>query len=180
MTTPLIREAGPDDLQALLDVNRQAFGSDEEADLVQKLLRDPSAEPALSLVAEKDRQLVGHILFTNARLTPDTPHRMALLAPLSVVPSAQGRGIGGRLIETGAQMLREDGVELIFVLGHTGYYPRHGFTPAGVFDLQATYPIPEEHADAWMLRPLKAGIEGSISGRVLCADTLQDPKYWVE
>jgi predicted N-acetyltransferase YhbS len=72
------------------------------------------------------------------------------------------------------------GVELVFVLGHPGYYPRFGFKPAGVLGFEAPYPIPEKHADAWMVRELRAGIIGSVRGKVVCADTLSRPEYWRE
>ena len=66
---------------------------------------------------------------------------MAILAPLAVVPDAQGQGIGGALIEHGLSLLQRSGVGLVFVLGHPGYYPRHGFEPAGRLGFDAPFPI---------------------------------------
>ncbi len=176
----MIREARDADLDSLLSVHRSAFGSDEEANLVVDLLADDSAKPTLSLVAMEDEQVVGHILFTRARLTPESKAAVSLLAPLAVRPDLQGRGIGGRLVEAGAQQLERAGVGLIFVLGYPDYYGRHGFKPAGALGLNAPYPILAKNADAWMLRELRPGIVGSLKGTVICADALADPRYWVE
>ena len=68
----------------------------------------------------------------------------------------------------------------MFVLGHPGYYPRFGFRPAGALGLAAPYPIPPQHADAWMVQELKAGTIGAVEGRVVCAKALDKREYWVE
>jgi putative acetyltransferase len=177
----LIEEASNSDMQDVLLVERLAFGEDEEAELVRALLGDPSAEPLLSLLAREDGRPVGHVLFTAARLeeAPDV-RPIAILAPLAVVPDAQGRGVGGALVERGLQLLAEAGVALVFVLGHPDYYPRHGFEPAGRLGFTAPFPIPEEDADAWMVQALGSNVLGSAGGTVICADALNEPEYWRE
>jgi putative acetyltransferase len=176
-----IRLAQETDLEDVLSVERAAFGEDAEAELVRNLLCDASAEPSLSLLAFQDDRAVGHILFTAARLSgPSTPPKISILAPLAVVPDAQNRGIGGKLIERGLQRLSESGVDLVFVLGHPAYYPRHGFEPAGRLGLTAPYLIPEKDANAWMVQALREGVIGSVRGKVLCADALNRAEYWRE
>ncbi len=59
-----------------------------------------------------------------------------------MIPEQQATGIGAALIKQGLALLKTSGVELVFVLGHPGYYPRSGFTPAGVLGFDAPYPIP--------------------------------------
>lgn len=176
-----IRESSESDLNDVLSVERTAFGYDKEAELVRDLLSDPSAKPIVSLLALEDDRAVGHILFTTVRLTPsqDAPP-MAILAPLAVVPDAQGQGIGGKLIDRGLEILTESGVGLVFVLGHPGYYPRHGFEPAGRLGFEAPYPIPEENAGAWMVKALVPDLIGSVSGKVICSDALDKPEHWRE
>lgn len=176
-----IREATDDDLDAVLDVERRAFGQETEADLVRKLLADASAAPRLSLLAIEDGQPVGHVLFTSVDVVGvERPVRASILAPLAVVPETQGHGCGGKLVKDGLQQLAGSGVELVFVLGDPAYYARFGFTPAGGRGLQAPYPIPAEHADAWMVKVLgDDGLE-SVTGRVQCADTLSRPELWRE
>jgi putative acetyltransferase len=176
-----VDEASESDTPDVLLVERAAFGSDTEAELVRALLHDPSAQPVLSLLAREGARPVGHVLFTAARLREAShPGPLAILAPLAVVPEAQGRGIGGALIERGLQLLRESGVDLVFVLGHPSYYPRHGFEPAGRAGLDAPFPIPAEHADAWMVLALRPELIGVVRGTVMCADTLNRPEYWRE
>ncbi len=179
----VIRESANFDLQALLNVEGQAFGQDEGSviiGLVKDLLEDASAEPRLSLVAMDGNRITGHILFTNARIAGEEKIQASLLAPVAVLPELQRKGIGSRLIAEGLSLLSEKGVDLTFVLGHPEYYPRHGFNPALPLGFEAPYPVAEEVSDAWMVRELKAGIIGEVKGKVLCADRLNRPEYWRE
>jgi putative acetyltransferase len=174
-----IVEASAADLENVLLVERLAFGEDEVAELVRELVDDPSARPLLSLLAWDGDRPVGHILFTAARL--DGASRdvaISILAPLAVVPDAQRTGIGRSLIEQGIQQLSESGVELVFVLGHPDYYPRHGFEPAIRLGLMAQYPISPE--EAWMVRALRPGVIGQERGTVVAADAMNRPEHWRE
>ncbi|MEM8804967.1 MAG: N-acetyltransferase [Cyanobacteria bacterium P01_G01_bin.38] len=182
-----IQTASDLDLDTVLSIERAAFGQDDEAELVKALLEDPSAQPTLSLLAFQADRAVGHILFTTAHLkSPQTTTSLqttvsiALLAPLAVVPDAQGQGIGGQLIKRGLQLLSQSGTALVFVLGHPDYYPRHGFQPAGQLGFEAPYPILAEQADAWMVQALCPNVIGTVSGKVVCADVLSQPEYWRE
>ncbi len=198
------------DLEEVPAVERAAFGEEEEAELVRALLDDATARPSLSLIAREARRLVGHVLFTAARIdrAPDVlpsvapceaedaarqdaagaasrprssgSPRAAILAPLAVVPDAQGRGVGSGLVRRGMGLLAEEGVGLVFVLGHAEYYRRFGFEPAGRRGFEAPYPIDERHADAWMVRGLHPGPLGAVKGVVRCADALDRPEYWRE
>jgi putative acetyltransferase len=102
-----------------------------------------------------------------------------ILASLAVVVDFQGDGIGSALIEEGLRQSRESGVGLVFVLGHPGYYSRFGFNAAGKVGLQAPYPIPQEHADAWMVQELSSGVIGGVEGTVRCARSLEQRRYWL-
>jgi predicted N-acetyltransferase YhbS len=185
-----IRQAANSETPAICDLIKTAFGDPqglEVAQLVVDLLADATAQPLLSLVATTHRadtgppDLIGQILFSHARIAQsDRILSAALLAPLAVHPDAQSQGIGGRLIEEGLERLTAAGVVLVFVLGHPGDYTRHGFVPAGSFGLDAPYPIPPEHADAWMVQALAPGLLGRVWGQVVCADALKDPRHWRE
>jgi putative acetyltransferase len=184
MNSFTLTQSTESDLDALLRVEAQSFGEEagaEIAELVNALLDDPSAEPRLSLLAIRNEEAVGYILFTKAEiLSADQPVSAAILAPLAVVPEAQSQGIGGQLVREGLRLLSESGVELVFVLGHPGYYPRFGFRPAGELGFEAPYPIPEEAANAWMVQELCPGVIGRVRGIVACADALDRPEYWRE
>lgn len=178
---------------AICDLIKAAFGGEqgsEVAQLTRDLLADPSAHPLLSLVATAQRTEIGdpplgHILFTHAKIhtsgAPSDPiPSAAILAPLAVRPDVQSQGIGGRLIAEGLARLTTAGVDLVFVLGHPGYYSKHGFVPAGNLGLDAPYPIPPEHADAWMVQALRPELLGRVQGQVACAEALDDPRHWRE
>ena len=143
-----IRKAIDIDIQAISDLALSAFGPSEGPDIVQliaELSVDVTAKPLLSLVATADDRVVGHVLFSKVRLTPPGQDvSAALLAPLAVHPDFQSQRIGGQLVAEGLQQLSGSGVDLVFVLGHPGYYPRFGFSEAGIRDFEVPYPIPEK------------------------------------
>jgi putative acetyltransferase len=174
-----IRESHESDNDMVFEVEKNAFGTEIEANLTMELLKDKSAEPYLSLIAVEGEKTIGHILFTNAKI--DSEHRdisINILGPLAIEPKYQRKGVGGKLIETGLKILRERGIDLVFVSGHPEYYPKFGFSPAGERGFDAPYPIPEVQADTWMVIELKPGLLGNISGTILCADPLDKPEYW--
>ena len=171
------------DRAAISHVHARAFGPEqgqEIVDLVNELLNDATAEPMLSLVTETDGKLVGHILFTAATLQSNRKISARILAPLSVSPDFQCAGIGGDLIKEGLQLLTTAGVDLVFVLGHTGYYPRFGFQPARALGYEAPYPLSPEQQDAWMVQELKAGVIGTSKGTIQCCEALDQPRHWQE
>jgi len=176
-----IRETTAADISTILAIERAAFHSDEEALLVRALLDDLTAQPLLSLLGFENDRAVGHILFTRAYLN-EAPSslRMSILAPLAVVPDAQGKGIGGKLVRNGLDILSSWDVALVFVLGAPEYYRRFGFSPAGRHGFITPSPIPIEYTDAWMVHDLSEGTLGTVHGMVQCADSLNKPGLWSE
>ena len=143
-------------------------------------MNDPSAEPVLSLLAFADNEAVGHILFSKGHLSGNLETSVSVLAPLAVLPSFQRQGIGGRLIKKALKKLSTNGVDVVFVVGHPEYYPRHGFTPAIKLGFNTPFPIPEKDRNAWMVQELRSGVIGTVSGKVICCDSLNKPEYWCE
>lgn len=178
----LIRETGINDLNAVMTVEKRAFGYDKEAELTAGLLTDRTAEPVLSLLAFYNNKAIGHILFTRAYINNRAPQPlMHILAPLAVIPEYQKQGIGGMLIREGLKRLKEMGSEMVFVLGHMEYYPRHGFIPrAGEKGYPAPYSIPSEFAGAWMVQSLNSNGFVIGTGQVFCSDELDKPEHWRE
>lgn len=176
-----IRETTNEDNQTIYQVEKNAFGEVDEADLTEKLLADPTAQPLLSLLAFDEEEPVGHILFTKATLTNHEDLSVMILGPLAVVPDYQKQGIGGRLIEEGLHLLQQKQVELVFVLGHIEYYPKHGFKPALQLDFQAPYPVEKGKEDAWMVQALNPEFPfEDYTGTVRCCDEFMRPEYWRE
>jgi putative acetyltransferase len=123
----LIRPEAPADHDAIRKVNRLAFGQKDEAKLVDAL-RD-GGYARLSLVAEDEDRIIGHILFSDLPIhMPDGVVDGLALAPMAVIPSHQRQGIGTALVRRGLRLCKEQGHKIVMVVGHIGYYPRFGFS----------------------------------------------------
>jgi putative acetyltransferase len=177
-----IRKATREEFQSVWDVEARAFGSEMEAQLVKNLLSDPTAQPCLSLLAFEKERAVGHILLTKAMIEGhENEAKCMLLAPMGVVPDFQKQGIGSALIHQAMETAVQAWVDLVFVLGHPEYYPRMGFkNDALALGFQTPYAIPEENRNAWMVRELKPGLIGKITGKVIVAASFMKPEYWKE
>ena len=155
MISRLIRDEQPADLDPIRAVNQAAFGRAGEADLIDHLRSEGAT--LLSLVAEQNGQLVGHILFS--RMTIETPLgsiAAVSLAPMAVLPERQGQQIGSELVRRGLAELRARGERIVIVLGHEHYYPRFGFSSEMARSLQSPFP-----PDAFMALEL---VEGALAG----------------
>jgi predicted N-acetyltransferase YhbS len=141
----VVRQETDKDRDSVYRVVKGAFAGAEhtngdEHNLVNRLRRSPAFVPELSLVAEQEGEIVGHILFT--RMTIDR-HPSLALAPLAIAPAHQRRGIGGRLIREGHGKARELGFDSVIVVGHADYYPRFGYAPASRWNIQAPFEVPD-------------------------------------
>ena len=153
----MIRQEEPADIVAIYRINQAAFGQTAEANLVDKLRQ--GGKLSLSLVAEIDGQLVGHIAFSPVTLeTNPSASAVVGLAPMAVLPAYQRSGIGSALVREGLARGRAAGFDAVIVLGHPEYYPRFGFVPASRFGLHSEYGVPDEVFMALELRP------GALSG----------------
>src|SRR5206468_2100107 len=125
---PLITRAETDaDHEAIRHVNRLAFGQDDEAGIVDAL-RD-GGYARVSLVAEINGVIVGHILFSDLPILTDSGTVSALsLAPMAVLPEFHKQGIGSALVRKGLEDCRDQGHCIVVVLGHPHFYPRFGFS----------------------------------------------------
>ena len=152
-----IREEQPGDVDAVREVNRQAFDQEQEGRIVDALRERGAA--ILSLVAVADGVVVGHIIFSPLTVGPVVG---AALGPMAVVPAHQRQGIGGQLVTRGVERLRERGCPFIVVIGHPEFYPRFGFRSAGAQGLTCEWDVP---AEAFMVNILNRQAGGSLRGR---------------
>ncbi|WP_435103581.1 GNAT family N-acetyltransferase [Arhodomonas sp. AD133] len=152
-----IRSEVPADHEAVRWVNEHAFGRPDEALLVSALRE--RARPVISLVAEIQERVVGHIMFSPGSLSGHGDSDVMVLAPMAVAPARQGGGLGSLLVREGLAECGRLGVGAVVVLGHADFYPRFGFVPASDYGLSCAYEVP---AEAFMAVELRAGY---LSGR---------------
>ena len=144
------------DREAIRALHRAAFGGEAEAKLVEALRGEGAV--VLSLVAEQNGEIAGHVLYS--RLTLDPSHSEALsLAPAAVLPKRQRQGIGARLIEEAHRMLTMRGEKIVFVLGDPAYYGRFGFSAATAKPFRTPY-------DGKYMQALILAPDAPKSGRV--------------
>lgn len=159
-----IRAERSEDFDAIDDVVTAAFGQPDEAKLV-RLLRDSDAYvPGLTLVAEEDGEVIGHIMLSYADLHSEKTRRVLSLAPLAVKPGRQRNGIGIALTKAALALAEERDEPLVIVLGHPTYYPRFGFESARQNGIEP--PDPAFADEAFMVVRLRAydpSIRGTIS-----------------
>ncbi len=167
-----IRGETPRDYESIAVVNRRAFGQEEEGLLIEKLRGSDGFDPALSLVAEIESNVVGHILFSPIHIETESGDVPALaLAPMSVLPNFQKRGIGSQLVRAGLDVSRQAGHAIVVVLGHPDYYPRFGFQPASQFGVRSPFDVPD---DVFMVQCLIPGALGAVSGIVRYPSAFDD------
>jgi len=153
----IIREERQADVERIHAVNLAAFETATDADLV-KALRERAA-PLISLVAEDDANIIGHILFSPVTLANEPGLLLMGLAPMAVVPARQRQGVGSRLVREGLERCRQLNAAAVVVLGHPEYYPRFGFAAASRLSLRSEYDVPD---GVFMVRELR---DGALSGR---------------
>ena len=138
------------------------FADGDEQFLVEKLRKSSRFIPDLSLVAETNGKPVGHILFTPLEIIHDVSVFNSLtLAPVSVHPEFQNKGIGSALIEEGHRIAITLGFTSCFVVGHPGYYPRFGYQPTERWGIPPPHGAPPE---AFMAVELIPGALDSVTG----------------
>ena len=137
-----IRNEEIKDVDQVREVLKAAFPSDAESKLVDALRANGKA--VISLVAFREKQILGHILFSPVTTTPPSDAEGIGLAPVAVRPEAQSQVIGSQLIKKGLRLCQELGYLYCVVLGNPEYYHRFGFERASNFGLQNEYGVDEE------------------------------------
>ena len=158
----LIRQEGRTDYKRIRELNDGAFGSTEESQLIDKLRTDGSV--LLSLVAEEQEDMVGHILFSRIHLEAAGAAAIGVvgLAPMCVSSVHQKKGVGGALIQQGLRILRQRGESAVFVVGHKRYFPKFGFSPELARQFQCEYA-----GESFLALELQPGWMAGKSGTVV-------------
>jgi putative acetyltransferase len=139
-----IRPERPVDLDQIHELHREAFRGPAEAELVDAIRAGAGFVPELSLVAvSPDGSVLGHILISRVGFEQeraDSGDRVALaLAPLSVLPPHQGRGIGSALMREALAVADLRDEAFVAVLGAPSFYEGFGFEAAAEFSIHSPY-----------------------------------------
>ncbi|MEH1969812.1 GNAT family N-acetyltransferase [Nostoc sp.] len=151
------------DYIVIAEVNTLAFGQENEAKLVQEIRHSDRYIPELSLVAEVENVVVGHILFSYIDLVGEETLQVIGLAPLAVHPQFQKQGIGSALIKAGLEIADAKREAIVIVLGHPHFYTRFGFQPSVIYEIKSSFPVPE---DVFMVKPLQ-NYQKKYKGKVI-------------
>lgn len=142
----VIRSETPKDFEQITILNDLAFKRPNEGLMISALRKNNKFIPELSLVAEIDSKIVGHILFFPLNIiSGEKNYEVLSLAPLAVLPEYQKKGIGKELVTEGLKKSKDMGYKAIVVLGHPTYYPKFGFEPASKWNIKPPFDdVPDE------------------------------------
>ncbi|MEO6686320.1 MAG: N-acetyltransferase [Dyadobacter sp.] len=140
-----------------------AYSNHREQIMVERLRNLTAFIPELSIVAEnEDDQIIGHILLTRIQILKQEQTFDALaLAPLSIRPEYQNKGVGKKLIAESHRVARDLGFEYCTVLGHANYYPKFGYVITSTCQIEIPFKISEANS---MIISLNGGNYSEITG----------------
>lgn len=164
-----IREEEIEDYEEVENVIEESFKTAEftdndEHNLVKRLRRSNDYIKELSLIAEENNKILGHVVLTKAIIKDKNRSVETLaLAPLSVLPRYQKSGIGKSLMNKAIEKAKELGYKSIVVLGHESYYPKFGFKKASNYGIKAPFDVPDE---AYVILELTPNALNGVNGTV--------------
>ncbi len=165
-----IRPEEPRDYPTVFKLVEQAFlemqySSHTEHFIVEKLRKTDAYIPELSLVAEQDGAIVGHIILSKIKIDNGEKQFDALiLGPVSVWPDLHGQGIGSKLIKMSHKVAKALGHTIITLLGHKDYYPRFGYKLMKDYGISLPFESAPENCMVIGLTP--KALDG-VSGQVI-------------
>lgn len=158
----IIRTETPGDYEQVYRLHYMAFGNRvDESELVERIRQSEAFVPDLSIVAELQESIIGHVLVSRAVVVEGSEqYPVLVVAPVAVHPDHQKRGVGKRLLAEALQRCKAQGEVLVLLIGHPSYYPKFGFVPARPYGLELKqFQVSDEVFMVW------EATEGSL-GRV--------------
>lgn len=162
----ILRTETVQDFEEVYKLNYLAFGNrEDESILIERIRKSEEFVPELSIVAEMDNEIVGHLLLSKAIVEDHKKvSTVIVLAPIAVKPNCQKQGIGSELIEEGIRRCKALGYSIILLIGHPSYYPRLGFKPARKYGLELKqFEVPDE---VFMVYEVEDGKLHEINGEL--------------
>jgi putative acetyltransferase len=122
--------------------------------------------PELDFIAEKKGQIVGHIVYSRAKIIDKQGVEKEVISfgPVSVLPVFQKQGIGSILINHTIGIAQDMGYPAIGIYGDPRYYSRFGFRCAEKYDIKTA---DDKYAVALLLLELKKGALNNLPGRFI-------------
>jgi predicted N-acetyltransferase YhbS len=165
------------DYTQVFDLVKQAFANLEISDkteqfLVERLRKSNAFIPELSIVAENENKIVGHILLTKLKIiNKETEFESLSLAPVAVLPEFQNKGIGRKLILHAHKIAKELGFKSVILVGHENYYPRFGYELTSKYEIKLPFEAPEKNC--FVIEMVENGLKG-VSGEVVYPEEFFD------
>ena len=163
------------DINAILNLHRQAFGATEGEDIARLAACFLDRSDTISVSVARDGKVAGNVLFTPFAFQDQPEATCVLLAPCGVLPAYQGRGVGKELMDRSIAKLKSIGVDAVFVLGVPTFYPRYGFAPT---NKQTPYPQLLTVPEAWMALELTPGTLERLSGKTTAIAPFMQAQWW--
>ena len=159
-----IRQETKKDYKEIYNLVKAAFETAEHSDgneqnLVNDLRKGQGYIPKLSLVAERNKKIVGYIMFTKILINNIEE---ITLAPLAILPECQKQGIGTELIKKGHEIAKRMGYHYSIVLGSEFYYPRVGYVSAKNFEIEPPFEVDSKNFMAIKLNDTDMEIKGVV------------------
>lgn len=174
----LIRQELPSEYHSNEEIIKRAFLPEEYSDkkehlLVNRIRKSSAFIPELSLVAlNQDKDVIGHILLSKIKIVDsDNTVDSLALAPVSVIPEYQRKGIGSQLIHGALERAKKLGYDSVIVLGHKDYYPKFGFKAASLWNILAPFDVPDE---AFMALELTENALENVQGVVQYSEAFSE------
>jgi len=143
----------------------EKYSDHKEHFLVARLRKSDGFIPELSLVAVLGEEIIAHIMLTNIFIeNGEKKYESLALAPVSVLPEYQNKGIGSKIIIESLRIAKEIGFKSVIVLGHDKYYPKFGFKPASIWGIKAPFDVSDEF---FMALELENGSLSGVTGTVV-------------
>ena len=174
-----IRIATPLDRDDIRAVHLSAFPEGEReivSKLALNLLSEETVPQTISLVAESDGAVVGHVAFSPVKIDNNENLQGYILAPLGVKPGYQQSRIGSELIESGMQRLVNARVNILFVYGDPKYYSKFGFSADAANQYIPPYKL--QYPFGWQAIALDGRYIARSPVNIVCVNSLCDPELW--
>ena len=146
------------------------------AELAMNLLSENSALPTISLIAETDGFVVGHVAFSPVGVENNENRRAYILAPLAVKSDYQKHRIGSALVEYGMQQLSAMGVNVVFVYGDPKYYGRFGFSAEAARNYKMPYKL--QYPFGWQAIAIRGYVTEKEPAAIHLVTSWCDPRLW--